>query len=67
MQTQYSLQKRIPEMRGLDLDIRQLILTQALKGVGGALLVPGSVTIIGATFSEEQRLYAPDRGGSRDQ
>ena len=40
---------------GLVPDIQQLILAQAVKGVGGALLVPGSLAIISATFSEAQR------------
>jgi len=33
----------------------QLILCRSAQGVGGALLVPGSLAIISATFSEEQR------------
>lgn len=40
---------------GLAPDIWQLILAQAVKGAGGALLVPGSLAIISATFSEAQR------------
>lgn len=33
----------------------QLILARALQGAGGALLVPGSLSIITATFPKEQR------------
>jgi EmrB/QacA subfamily drug resistance transporter len=40
---------------GLAPDIQQLIIAQAVKGVGGALLVPGSLAIISATFSEAGR------------
>ena len=40
---------------GLAPNIQQLIIAQALKGVGGALLVPGSLAIISAAFSEAQR------------
>jgi EmrB/QacA subfamily drug resistance transporter len=36
-------------------DIRHLILARALQGVGGAMLVPGSLAIISATFATEQR------------
>jgi len=35
--------------------IHQLIIARAAQGVGGALLVPGSLAIISATFSEEDR------------
>ena len=40
---------------GLALDVNQLIIAQAVKGVGGALLIPGSLAIISSTFSESQR------------
>src|SRR5438128_3007315 len=40
---------------GLAPNIHQLILARAAQGVGGALLVPGSLAIISATFSEEER------------
>ncbi len=40
---------------GLSTDIRALILARALQGIGGALLVPGSLAIITATFAEEDR------------
>src|SRR3954465_6810828 len=33
----------------------QLIAARAVQGVGGAMLVPGSLAIIGASFSEENR------------
>jgi EmrB/QacA subfamily drug resistance transporter len=36
-------------------DIRHLILARALQGVGGAMLVPGSLAIISATFPTDQR------------
>ena len=40
---------------GFAADIRQLILARAAEGVGGALLVPGSLAIIGASFRGEDR------------
>lgn len=40
---------------GLAPDVNQLILAQAVKGVGGAMLIPGSLAIISATFRESQR------------
>ncbi len=40
---------------GLSNDIHALILARALQGVGGALLVPGSLAIISAAFTEEDR------------
>jgi EmrB/QacA subfamily drug resistance transporter len=40
---------------GLAPDIRQLIIARALQGVGGALLVPGSLALISANFSREER------------
>jgi MFS family permease len=33
----------------------QLIVARAVQGVGGAMLIPGSLAIIGASFSEERR------------
>jgi len=36
-------------------DMRHLIVARALQGVGGALLVPGSLAIISATFPADQR------------
>jgi EmrB/QacA subfamily drug resistance transporter len=40
---------------GLAPNIHQLIIARALQGVGGALLVPGSLAIISASFVEEER------------
>src|ERR687894_3200390 len=40
---------------GLALSPGQLIAARAVQGVGGALLVPGSLAIIGASFTEENR------------
>jgi EmrB/QacA subfamily drug resistance transporter len=40
---------------GLAHNIRNLILARALQGIGGALLVPGSLALISANFSEERR------------
>lgn len=40
---------------GLAPNINQLIIARAAQGVGGALLVPGSLAIISASFSEDKR------------
>ena len=40
---------------GLAPNIRQLILARSLQGIGGALLVPGSLALISASFSQETR------------
>jgi EmrB/QacA subfamily drug resistance transporter len=40
---------------GLAPDIEQLIAARAVQGLGGALLVPGSLAIIGASFRVEER------------
>lgn len=40
---------------GLSPTINQLIIARALQGVGGALLVPGSLAIISASFKEDER------------
>lgn len=40
---------------GLALTISQLIAARALQGVGAALLVPGSLALISASFPEERR------------
>ncbi len=40
---------------GLSQDVGQLIVVRALQGVGGALLVPGSLAIISASFNEDRR------------
>src|SRR4030095_10328211 len=40
---------------GFSQNIGQLIVARALQGIGGALLVPGSLAIISASFGEDQR------------
>ena len=40
---------------GLSPNVNQLIMARALQGIGGALLVPGSLAIISASFSGEER------------
>ena len=40
---------------GLTGDIRQLIVARALQGFGAALLIPGSLSIISSSFSENER------------
>jgi EmrB/QacA subfamily drug resistance transporter len=40
---------------GLSQNISQLIAARAVQGIGSALLTPGSLAIISATFSKEQR------------
>ena len=40
---------------GLAPNIEQLIVARLVQGVGGALLVPGSLALISASFSEEER------------
>lgn len=40
---------------GLSPSVNQLIIARAVQGIGGALLVPGSLAIISASFSSEQR------------
>jgi EmrB/QacA subfamily drug resistance transporter len=40
---------------GLAPNISQLVIARAVQGVGGALLVPGSLALISATFSDQQR------------
>lgn len=40
---------------GLSPTILQLIIARAIQGIGGALLVPGSLAIISASFSDSQR------------
>ncbi|MDM0013264.1 MFS transporter [Variovorax sp. J22P168] len=36
-------------------DVQQLILARALQGVGGAMLVPGSLALISAAYPEKER------------
>ena len=40
---------------GLSRGPEELIAARAVQGVGGALLIPGSLSILGASFSEERR------------
>ena len=40
---------------GLAQTVQQLIVARAAQGIGGALLVPGSLAIISATFNEKER------------
>jgi EmrB/QacA subfamily drug resistance transporter len=40
---------------GLASSVRGLVLARALQGIGGALLVPGSLAIISASFAEHDR------------
>jgi EmrB/QacA subfamily drug resistance transporter len=40
---------------GLAGGVRELILARAFQGIGGALLVPGSLAIISASFAEQDR------------
>lgn len=40
---------------GLVTTMRQLIIARAAQGIGGALLVPGSLALIGASFDESRR------------
>jgi EmrB/QacA subfamily drug resistance transporter len=40
---------------GLAPNIRQLVVARGLQGIGGALLVPGSLALISANFPEKER------------
>ena len=40
---------------GMAPNIRQLVLARGLQGIGGALLIPGSLALISANFSEKRR------------
>ncbi len=40
---------------GLAPNIRQLVAARSLQGIGGALLVPGSLALISANFSQKER------------
>lgn len=40
---------------GLAADVNQLIVARGVQGVGAALLVPGSLALISASFSKQQR------------
>ena len=43
---------------GMARSVGQLIVARAVQGVGGALLVPGSLAIISSSFDEERRGHA---------
>ncbi len=43
---------------GLSANVSQLIVARGVQGLGGALLVPGSLSIISASFDGEQRGWA---------
>lgn len=40
---------------GFSPNVNQLIIARAVQGIGGALLIPGSLAIISASFDSEQR------------
>ena len=40
---------------GISVDVTQLIVARAIQGIGAALLIPGSLAIIGASFPEAER------------
>jgi EmrB/QacA subfamily drug resistance transporter len=40
---------------GLSIDVGMLIAARALQGVGGALLIPGSLALLSASFDSERR------------
>ena len=40
---------------GIAPDIRQLVIARGIQGIGGALLVPGSLALIGANFAPHER------------
>lgn len=40
---------------GLAVNVRQLIVSRAIQGIGAALLTPGSLALIGASFAGEER------------
>src|SRR5215216_7623797 len=40
---------------GMAANIEQLIVARAVQGIGGALLVPGSLALISSSFKEEER------------
>jgi hypothetical protein len=49
---------------GLAGNVRELILARALQGIGGALLVPGSLAIISASFAEYIEARPSARAGA---
>jgi EmrB/QacA subfamily drug resistance transporter len=40
---------------GLALNIRELVMARTIQGLGGAFLIPGSLSIISASFRERER------------
>ena len=52
---------------GLAPNIRQLIVARGLQGIGGALLVPGSLALISANFSQKEGVarFSPFFGDAR--
>ena len=40
---------------GCSPDIRWLVIARGMQGIGGALLIPGSLSLISASFSEQER------------
>ncbi|WP_420317253.1 MFS transporter [Ekhidna sp.] len=40
---------------GLSQDIKQLIIFRTIQGIGGAFMIPGSLSIISAVFSKEEK------------
>ena len=50
---------------GVASSIQQLVMARGIQGVGAALLVPGSLAIISASFPEEERGQAIGTGAGR--
>jgi EmrB/QacA subfamily drug resistance transporter len=40
---------------GLALNVKELVIARSVQGLGGAFLIPGSLSIISASFSEQER------------
>lgn len=40
---------------GLALNVKELVIARTVQGLGGAFLIPGSLSIISASFSEQER------------
>ncbi len=40
---------------GLALNVKELVIARIVQGLGGAFLIPGSLSIISASFSEQER------------
>ncbi len=43
---------------GVAPDVKQLIVARGIQGIGGALLIPGSLALISASFTEAERGHA---------